>query len=214
MSKLKDETGNVYGRLTVLYRAPDKIYGSKKKVRKVCWHCICECGNKCDVIGESLRQGLTKSCGCYNYECQKDPNLKHHIHGMRNTRLYDIWRGMKKRCYLVTNDNYKDYGTRGITVCDEWKDNFENFANWAYENGYQEDLTIDRIDNDGNYSPENCRWATNAEQQRNKRNNHLITFNNETYCLSEWSEITGHSRYFILYWERKGDLQKALTPNS
>lgn len=112
-------------------------------------------------------------------------------HGKRNTRLYRIWLQMKNRCYNENTERYSDYGGRGISVCDEWKNNFQTFYDWSMSNGYDEHLTIDRIDNDGNYSPENCRWSTVQEQVRNTRSNVLLTLNGETHCVAEWSEITG-----------------------
>lgn len=115
-------------------------------------------------------------------------------HGKRNTRLYGIWLQMKNRCFNTKTERYKDYGGRGITVCDEWKNDFTKFYDWSISNGYQENLTIDRIDNDGNYEPSNCRWVTVKTQNRNARSNHLITFKGETHCIIEWAEITGLTR--------------------
>lgn len=112
-------------------------------------------------------------------------------HGFYGTRLYEIWRAMKKRCYLKTHVQYDNYGGRGIVVCDEWKDNSKNFFNWAMENGYRDDLTIDRIDVNSNYEPSNCRWVDWKTQNRNTRKNHFITYNGETHCLTEWGEIVG-----------------------
>lgn len=195
MAKLKDRTGERYGRLVVLKRGPDHICPSGRKV--VQWICQCDCGNITTVATTSLGRGLTKSCGCYNLEQQKNSETKHHTHGLSNTRLYSIWRSMKKRCYNETNDNYYLYGGRGIEICPEWKEDFQAFYDWAINNGYDEALTIDRIDSNDMYSPENCRWSDNTEQQRNKRNNRLITFNGETHCLAEWAEITGINRSTI-----------------
>lgn len=112
-------------------------------------------------------------------------------HGMRNTRLYDIWRSMKQRCYNPKTNRYKKYGGRGITVCDEWKDNFQSFYDWAMSNGYSDDLSIDRIDPNGNYESNNCRWATAKQQANNRTNNNIIEFNGEVHTLAQWSEITG-----------------------
>lgn len=112
-------------------------------------------------------------------------------HGFYGTRLYEIWRAMKKRCHLKTHIHYKNYGGRGIVVCDEWKNDSKTFFEWALSNGYRDDLTIDRIDNNGNYEPSNCRWVSVKTQCRNTRKNHLITYNGETRCLIEWSELTG-----------------------
>lgn len=112
--------------------------------------------------------------------------LNHH---KSNTRLFHIWCGVKQRCYYHKHKQYKDYGGRGIAVCDEWLRDFMNFYNWAITNGYRENLTIDRIDNNGNYEPNNCRWVTIKQQQRNKSTCRNITINGETHCLMEWCEI-------------------------
>ena len=106
-------------------------------------------------------------------------------------RLYGVWQGMLQRCHNPKNRQYKDYGERGITVCDEWKNNYRCFKEWALKSGYKQGLTIDRINNNEGYSPQNCRWATYKEQNRNKRSNRNITLNGETKCLSEWAEFYG-----------------------
>lgn len=132
-------------------------------------------------------------------------------HGMWNTRIYHIWRGMKQRCEDKNAPAYRNYGAKGITVCREWHD-FINFYEWARSNGYQDDLTIDRINNSKGYSPENCRWADLKTQGRNQTTNRIIEYNGETHCLTEWAEITGISRRAI--WGRlaKGwTVQDALT---
>lgn len=195
MSKLVDRTGQRYGRLVVLYRGPDKVYLNGRKA--VTWVCQCDCGQITTVQTTSLQSGATKSCGCWNKEQQCSSDTKHKKHGERNTRLYGIWQGMKKRCYNKTSDNYYNYGGRGIEMCAEWRYDYVKFADWAKEHGYQENLTLDRIDPNGNYTPENCRWATNKQQQRNKNDNRIITFNNESYTLAEWAEKTGINRSTI-----------------
>lgn len=177
----KDITNLKFGRLTAMY------VSGKSKSRECIWHCKCDCGNEIDVVGSSLRNGNTKSCGCWNKECPK-PNTKKH--GMTNTRIYNIWKSMNQRCYNKNAISYKHYGGRGIKVCSEWRgnDGFLNFYNWAINNGYSEELTIDRIDNDGNYEPLNCRWETNINQQNNKSNNTYIEYLGKTYTLAQLSK--------------------------
>lgn len=114
-------------------------------------------------------------------------------HGMYGTKLYHIWNGLTGRCLNPNNKDYPNYGGRGITVCEEWKKP-ENFFGWAFLNGYNVNLTLDRIDTDKGYSPDNCRWVTNNEQQRNKRNNRIIEYDGESHCIAEWAEITGISK--------------------
>ena len=134
-------------------------------------------------------------------------NKNHLKHGMRYTRLYNIWRSMNQRCYNEKSVNFGRYGARGITVCDEWKEDFQSFHEWAMANGYSEELTIDRIDVNGNYEPSNCRWSTYKEQANNKRNSRIIECNGVSHTLGEWSEITGIRLATI--WER---LRKGWSP--
>lgn len=159
--KLKDRTGIRYGRLTVTGRAEDMIHPNGKK--STVWECVCDCGNKVTVLGSNLERGHVKSCGCISKDSPS--RLKH---GMANHRLYNIWTNMKQRCFNANNDDYKNYGGRGITVCDEWAEDFKNFADWALANGYNDELTIDRIDNNKGYEPNNCRWATRFIQRHNQ----------------------------------------------
>jgi hypothetical protein len=130
------------------------------------WRCLCDCGNEVVVRTERLTHGITKSCGCLNRKLVTQRNT---IHGLRYTRLYRIWNGMKQRCFNQNHPRYDDWGGRGISVCDEWKNDFRLFYDWAMNNGYQENLSIDRVDNDGDYEPHNCRWSTTKEQNQNKR---------------------------------------------
>ena len=185
MGRFVDLTGQRFGRLTALDRAGTSGGGSAT------WRCLCDCGKETVVIGSSLRSGFTRSCGCLSAEKIGERSYKH---GGTNTRLYSIWSGMIERCHNPKHKGYKNYGARGIVVCAEWKTNFASFQEWALSNGYAEDLTIDRIENDKPYGPDNCRWISLSAQQHHKRDNHLITYNGETHTLTEWAAITGINR--------------------
>lgn len=158
------------------------------------WTCRCECGTIRQISGSNLRLGKSKSCGCMQKMQNSENAIKRNTtHGLTKTnpRLYSIWHGMKQRCYYKKNINYEKYGGKGITVCDEWVSNFENFYEWSTTHGYAENLTIDRIDNNKGYSPENCRWATPKTQANNRTNNTLLTYKGETRTLQQWSDILG-----------------------
>ena len=159
-----DMVGKQFGRLTVI-----KSVGTDRH-NSINWLCQCSCGNTKVIDGRSLRRGSTRSCGCYDREKHyTNPNRK--THGMCGTRIHRIWKAMKNRCYNKNGRDYKLwYGSHGIIMCDEWKNSFQAFYDWAMKNGYEEGLSIDRIDPYGNYEPNNCRWATAKEQAQNKRN--------------------------------------------
>lgn len=178
MGNFYDITGNRYGRLIVIERV-NQI--SKKTTR---WLCLCDCGKKIESNKNNLINGHTKSCGCLSRDT-KLGRATRTTHGQSRTRLYHIWQSMKQRCCDKNVKEYALYGARGIGICEEWL-TFENFYKWA-SSGYESKLTIDRIDNNGNYEPSNCRWATVADQNRNKRNNHIICIHGEKKCLSDWS---------------------------
>lgn len=185
MGRVIDLSGQTFGRLTVI-----RSDGHNKSGRTM-WLCQCVCGNIKSVSTKKLRSGDATSCGCYHrerlVEAAKKANTKH---GMADTRLFNIWVGMRKRCNARYHIQYDNYGGRGIKVCDEWNE-FINFYTWAISSNYSKELTLDRIDVNGDYCPGNCRWATYTEQERNKSNNHILTYNGESHCVSEWSELVG-----------------------
>ena len=172
--------GKVFGKLKVLDKYDNSNEIGRKRLK---WVCRCECGNTVIVLGEHLRYGNTKSCGCLRGKKRNLPK--------NSNRLYNIWRHMKDRCYNNNAKSYKYYGARGISVCKEWNEDFINFYNWAIYNGYNETLTLDRINVNENYCPSNCRWATKREQNNNKRNNNFITYNGKTLTLTQWANIYG-----------------------
>lgn len=180
--KIKDLTGKRFNHLTVI-----SFYGKEK--RKTLWHCKCDCGNTKIVSSSCLVNNYTKSCGCEAKKMLHQP--KWIKHGKSNTRIYKIYIKMVRRCNCKTDKDYCNYGSRGIIVCDEWKNDFMNFYNWSIQNGYNETLTLDRINNDGNYEPNNCRWTTMKEQSNNTRFNRYITYNGVTKTLTQWAECLG-----------------------
>ena len=197
MTALIDITGNRYGKLTVVCRAENAPKGISR------WECKCDCGKVVIVRGNNLRSGAVKSCGCLI----KDKNANRATHNMSQTRLYRTWAGIKARCYYTSQPAYKSYGARGIKMCDEWLHSFDAFAKWALSNGYQDDLTIERIDNDKGYNPDNCKWIGLGEQANNRHSNIKITYKGDTRNLSEWCKIYGkdyylvHNRMYKLGWD-------------
>lgn len=174
--------GNKYGKLLVL--SPHH----QDKRGEWFWLCRCECGNTTVASGWKIRNGVTTSCGCVLAAWRKQgPN---HTHGMTNTRLYSTWCNMKARCTNQKNYEYHAYGGKGVSVCSEWL-HFENFRDWALSHGYADNLSIDRIDVNGNYCPSNCRWATTPVQALNRTDNHLVTAFGKTQTIKEWSLESG-----------------------
>lgn len=185
-------TGKIFGKLTVLKRAEQN-----SKSGNAMWVCQCSCGNIVSVIGSHLRSHHTTSCGCNR--------VKPNTNGHSKERLYHIWRGMNNRCFNHKDHRYKWYGEKGITICNEWID-FLTFREWALNNGYSDDLTIDRIDKYGNYSPQNCQWVNMKVQANNRNNNRIIQFNGKKYTATQLAEAFNLSPYTIfnrlkLGWE-------------
>lgn len=184
--KLIDLTGQKFGRLTALY----KLHNYHN--RRVYWLCVCECGNLIEVSGTNLKTKQVTSCDCLRKEITRST---HKTHDKYKSRLYKIWQDMKCRCNDIT---HKYYGGRGIAVCDEWKNDFQAFYDWSMANGYNDNLTIDRVDVNGNYEPNNCRWANAKQQARNRSNTKYITYKGDTKTLAEWCD-TLNINYFTAY---------------
>lgn len=196
MSNFKDLSGQRIGRLLVKERRGSDSW------RSALWFCKCDCGNECIVSSSNLRKSHTQSCGCLQREATSKANT---THGHRYSRLYGIWNAMIGRCHRKNSKAYPLYGGRGIAVCDEWK-SFEGFLKWSLENGYEDGLSIDRVDNDKGYSPDNCRWATMEIQANNKRTNITIEYNGEHHTIAEWSKILG-VKYATLYMRYKRGME-------
>lgn len=203
---LQDLTGKVFGRLTVIEQAPNPY----KNDNHACWRCICSCGKETIVPSNSLLKGNTSSCGCGSLEnarAQGGVNKIHSDASYKNRyRLFTIWNNMKQRCYNPKNPSYKNYGGRGITICKEWQNNYMSFKQWALNNGYKPELSIDRIDNNKGYYPENCRWATKKEQQNNKTTNYYIEYLGKRYTLKTLCE-----ELHIPYGRTSDRLKRGLT---
>lgn len=205
MGRFIDLTGQSFGRLTVIERVPSK------KLGETLWLCNCSCGNTTITSTGRLRNGRCRSCGCLHKESAREQGLASKKHDKCNTLLYRVWSNMKTRCYNKNNKNYPRWGGRGIYVCDEWKDDFETFYNWAIVSGYAKGKTLDRINNNGPYSPDNCRWTTFKVQANNTRNNVLITFNGETHTEAEWSDKLGIAKPTLCYRLKHYSVEEALT---
>lgn len=200
--KFIDLTGRKFGKLLVLEK-------SEKKGDKICWKCRCDCGKEKVIAGQNLKSGKTVSCNCSSIE---RISVLNKTHGEAKTRLYNIWAGMKSRCYNENDCSYKNYGSRGIKVCQEWYNSYETFRDWAFNNGYNNKLSIDRINNNGNYSPENCRWTTNKEQSNNTSRTIILKYNGNKYSVKELAELLKLNYKKFLYGIHKtnGDIQKSI----
>lgn len=213
MGYMKDISGQKFGMWTAIKPAGKNKYGAYM------WLCRCDCGNYKTVVGHTLRRGTSTNCGCvreaFFNSGKNKPNLKH---GGKKDRLYGVWIGIKDRCYNPNSKYYRRYGARGITVCDEWMNDYASFREWALKNGYDDSAkkgacTLDRIDNDKGYHPSNCRWVSMKAQSNNRSSNHILEYNGERHTITEWSDITGirkdtiRRRVEVLGW----DVERALT---
>lgn len=194
MSSAIDITGKRFGRLTVVKRVENRVSISGRQYAM--WLCKCDCGKTKIASTGNLRQGQVRSCGCLQKDSYKSNSRNHKLsllamtHGETKTHLYMVWSGMKRRCQNPHTKYYPLYGGRGVRVCDEWQ-KYEPFRDWAHATGYKQGLTIDRIDCDGDYCPENCRWITFQEQQRNRRNNRHYEYQGKSYTVLEIAKILG-----------------------
>ena len=203
---VKDITGQRFGKYTVISRVENN------KHDMAMWLCQCDCGTQKIVMGSSLRRGLILSCGCYHKE--KVSQLQT-THGQSKTRLFHLWQSIKARCNNPNNKHYSYYGGRGISLCPEWESDFSRFAEWAHNNGYDDTLTIDRIDPDKGYEPSNCKWSTRQEQQSHLRNCRIFEINGVSHPLNTWCKIYNMPHETVRKRLEKGwDIEKALSTPS
>jgi hypothetical protein len=195
LMKKTDLTGKRFGKLTAISQG-------EYKGKNTTWKCMCDCGNEREYLTYNLTSGKSNSCGCARIETLKKVMTKH---GGRQTRLYQIFKGMSQRCYNENSPAYQYYGGKGVFICDEWKNDFAVFREWAEGNGYTESMSIDRINPNGNYCPENCRWTSMQKQQNNKLNSAFIIINEEKLTIAEWAEnnktnkATLYSKFYRLF---------------
>lgn len=206
-SKYLNLRGSKFNFLTAIERAP-----GNSEAGNVTYLWECDCGKFITASASDVVRGHTQSCGCFQKERASQAKT---THGKSQAKIYSVWSSMKGRCNNPQPQDAAHYRDRGIRVCDEWQDNFETFYNWAVSHGYREGLSIDRIDNDGNYCPKNCRWATNYVQQNNKSTNVTLCYDGETKTLSQWAEEMGISRR-TLYRRLKsrGGVELVISKNS
>jgi len=205
MSNRIELAGERFGKLVVV------SYVGKDKNGKALWNCKCDCGKETIKSSSLLRNEMTKSCGCLRKEMIAIANKGKETHGKSKSHLYGIWHGMKERICCKTYKQYKDYGGRGIGICEEWRENFESFEKWALQNGYRKGLEIDRIDNEKGYYPQNCRWTIKKVQANNRRSNRIIEYQGKKRTMKEWAEITRINYATLKYRLSKGwSIEKAL----
>lgn len=192
--KALDIAGKRSGYLTIIEQVEIGSHGSK-------WKCICDCGVEKVIDGRVLKEESVKSCGCKTKEMLSD---HFRIHGMKSSKLYRQWNSMKSRC-KYTGKGTENHNGKGIKACDEWADSFVAFKDWAYANGYQEGLTLDRINNDGDYTPENCRWVDWIVQNNNKSDNHILEINGECKTVADWARHAGLNYQTLQSRLRRGE---------
>lgn len=212
MGAYKDLTNQKFGKLVC------KKDVGRTKNGNVLWKCKCECGNYTVVDSGSLKTGNTKSCGCMRNKRLENFGELQKKHGMYDTKIYKVWSAMKQRCLNKNDKAYKNYGERGISVCKEWLD-FEPFYEWAVNNGYKKGLTLERIDNNGNYCPKNCTWIPKGKQSSNTRNCIELTYKGKTKIMKEWAEeldIPYHVLQHRIYrgWSTKRALSTSVKPKN
>lgn len=205
MKNYEEYIGKKYGKLTITGYCFKK-HGTKNRRHAIC---KCECGNECIVRFDCLLNGKSNSCGCLKKQQDRINLTKHHSHKKSREKIYKVWQNMKKRCQNPKSKSYGRYGGRGIKVCDEWLD-ANNFLEWAFSHGYEEGLQIDRIDNDGNYCPENCRWTTPKVQARNRRSNIIVEVDGKEMCLLDASKVLGINYHTLSTRYHNGDRGKRL----
>lgn len=198
--------GQKFNRLTVVEKSHTNAH------KEVVWECLCDCGKTTFVTAHNLVSGHTRSCGCLAIERAKEANT---THGETGNKLYRAYSNMMTRCYNPKYKFYRAYGGRGISVCEEWRGEhgYENFSAWAKQNGYDRSLTLDRINVDGEYSPQNCRWATMKQQQNNRTNNATYEYNGEVKTMAEWAETLGvsYGRLQAMLWKKKLPMSEAVS---
>lgn len=198
------EVGQHIGNATVIERLPKKKGRGFPTLLKL----QCDCGNMFITSAWKMSSGHTKSCGCLRKKTTSEMRYKH---GQSYSNIYYVWRSMKNRCNNENDKQYSDYGGRGIKLCEEWDKNFRTFYFWAQENGYKEGLSIDRIDNNKGYFPDNCHWTDRETQNNNRRDNVFITYNGETKTVTQWSRVVGRPRRTIADRLKNGwSIEKAL----
>jgi hypothetical protein len=207
MGKIRDLSGNRFGRLTAIDVAGRKKY---KSGTVILWNCLCDCGNSIITSSQSLIKGYTKSCGCLKAELNKIRGIENSKHSLSHTDIWNIYYGMKDRCYNKKHPSYPRYGGRGITICEEWLNDIRIFNNWCISNGYSKGLSIDRIDNNGNYEPNNCRFVDAKSQARNRSTNIVVEYNEEKMTLPELSEICNIPYATLRARYKKGDRGETL----